>query len=65
MTEEKPSGLTMADFSDCMDYGPYMGEVGYVGDNRELLEYPCNCFACRRDYLVATGAISEEDTELP
>ncbi len=65
MTDCKPAVMTLADLADCMDYGPYLGEVGHLGDIEELREYPCNCFACRRDYLVATGAISEEDTEPP
>lgn len=27
--------------------------VGCGGDCDELREYPCNCFACRRDYEIA------------
>lgn len=40
------SGLTMADFADCMDYGPYFEEVGHMGGIDDLLEYPCNCIYC-------------------
>jgi len=42
-----PSALTMADFADCIETGPTLGEVGFTGDIEELREYPCNCFNCR------------------
>lgn len=41
------SGLTMEDFEDCIDYGPFRGEVGFTDEeNMELLECPCNCIYC-------------------
>jgi hypothetical protein len=44
---DSDSGLKWPDdFLDCIDYGPYFGEVGYKGDIPELLEYPCNCEYC-------------------
>ena len=30
--------------------GPMLGEVGYTGDIPELLEYPCNCYACTKEW---------------
>lgn len=35
--------------------------VGCGGDCRELLEYPCNCYSCRRDYELSTvdGRLAE------
>ena len=39
--------VTMDDFADCMSTGPMPGEVGYIGDYLQPLEYPCNCFNCR------------------
>lgn len=37
----------MADFADCLATGPEFGEVGYVGDYPQPLEYPCDCWYCR------------------
>ncbi len=47
----------MFDFTDCLVDGPMRGDVGYLGDNEELLEYPCNCIYCRDK----AGVVSEEE----
>lgn len=44
------SGLTMQDFADCLMTDPEFGEVGYVGDYPQPLEYPCNCSWCTYEY---------------
>lgn len=34
--------------ADCIEPdSPTRGEVGYVGDDENLREYPCNCTRCR------------------
>jgi len=46
-TVDEPKPLTMADFTDCIQEGPWYGEEGYIGDYLQPLEYPCNCSWCR------------------
>lgn len=40
--------------------------VGCGGDCDELREYPCNCFACRRDYELSTvdGRLAELERKM-
>lgn len=58
MTQDDPgeSKWPPYDFSDCINTGPMMGEVGYIGDIDELREYPCNCTECIKRYEEALEA---------
>jgi hypothetical protein len=47
MSEPEAILFTMEDLADCMETGPMLGEVGYIGDIDDLREYPCNCETCR------------------
>lgn len=55
----KPLIIDGFDFSDCVQEGPWYGEVGYVGDYLQPLEYPCNCQYCR-DPKEALDKLSKE-----
>lgn len=35
------------------NHGPMYGEVGYLGEIDELLEYPCNCPTCRGELPIS------------
>ena len=40
-------GVSYSELLDCINSNPMRGEVGYIGEIDELLEYPCNCLYCQ------------------
>lgn len=40
-------GCTVEELQDLIVTGPLEGEVGYIGDYSQPLEYPCNCKYCQ------------------
>lgn len=40
-------GCTVEELKECIVEGHMEGEVGYIGDYSQPLEYPCNCKYCR------------------
>lgn len=43
------SDLAPEEWRDLINPGAPRGQVGYIGDIEELLEYPCNCSYCQGD----------------